>query len=83
MRRLVCNGCGLAEDLDNPTGTIHLVRLEDLSSPYAELDTPGKGVARDRTVEEDLCKSCRDKLRREFFGVADGELLDMPLMKGA
>ena len=77
MRRLVCNGCGLAEDLDNPTGAIHMVQLKDLAETYNLDSRP------DSTVEEDLCKSCRDKLRREFFGVADAELLDMPLMKGA
>lgn len=83
MRRLVCNGCGLAENLDEPSGTIHRVQLKDLASTYAELDKPGPGVRPDSTVEEDLCKACRDKLRREFFGIADAELLDMPLMKGA
>ena len=77
MRRLVCNGCGLAEDLDNPTGAIHAVQLKDLAETYNLDSRP------DSTVEEDLCKSCRDKMRREFFGVADAELLDMPLMKGA
>lgn len=80
MRRLVCNGCGLAEDLDEPTGTIHRVQLIDLeNTTYSENESSRP----DRPVEEDLCKSCRDKVRREFFGVADGELLDMPLMRGA
>ena len=80
MRRLVCNGCGLAEDLDNPTGTIHRVQFLDLTPRPEGLGAPSQA---DSPVEEDLCLSCRDKVRRDFFGVADGELLDMPLMKGA
>lgn len=83
MRRLVCNGCGLAEDLDNPSGTIHPVQLIDKASPYAELENPGKGVAPDKIAEEDLCAACRAKLRRDYFGEVEAELLDMPLMKGA
>lgn len=77
MRRLMCAGCGLAEDLDNPTGMIHTMQFVDMSPVYS---TQG-GV--DQTVQEDLCKRCRDKLRRDFFGVEDGRLLEMPLMKGA
>jgi hypothetical protein len=77
VKRLVCNGCGLGEDLNNPTGIIHTVQLVELTPTYATSGGP------DKTVEEDLCKSCRDKLRRDFFGVIDAELLEMPLMKGA
>lgn len=81
MRRLVCNGCGLAEDLNNPSGTIHPVKLVDMAPTYAGLDIDGAGP--DKPVEEDLCESCRKKLRRDYFGEVEAELLDMPLMKGA
>lgn len=81
MRRLVCNGCGLAEDLDNPSGTIHPVQLVDLAPTYAGLDQPG--ASPDRPIEEDLCAKCRKKLRMDYFGDNDPELLEMPLMKGA
>jgi hypothetical protein len=81
MRRLVCNGCGLAEDLNNPSGTIHPVKLVDMAPTYAGLDINGAGP--DKPVEEDLCESCRKKLRRDYFGEVEAELLDMPLMKGA
>jgi hypothetical protein len=79
MKRLICVGCGVGEDLDNPAGDIHAVQLIDLSGTY---DTPS---GPDKTVQEDLCGSCRNKLRREFFGVVEAELLEMPLMavKGA
>jgi hypothetical protein len=77
MRRLVCTGCGLAEDLDNPTGDIHRVQFLDLAPRYSETGPP------DRPVEEDLCSKCRKKVRQEFFGESDIELMDMPLMKGA
>lgn len=81
MRRLVCNGCGLAEDLDNPSGTIHPVQLVDKAPTYAGLEQPG--ASPDQTVEEDLCESCRKKLRRDYFGEVEAELLDMPLMQAA
>lgn len=77
MKRLVCVGCGFAEDLNNPSGNIHTMQLVDLSPMY---NTPG---GPDKVIEEDLCKACREKVRRDFFGVSDIELLDMPLMKGA
>ena len=75
MKRLVCIGCGAGEDLNNPTGDIHTVQLIDLTPNYTTPAGP------DKSVEEDLCCSCRDKLRREFFGVVDAELLEMPMMK--
>jgi hypothetical protein len=76
MKKIVCVGCGLSEDLENPSGSIHPVQLVDLSPIYDTQEGP------DKTVEEDLCKRCRGRLRRDFFGEADAELLDMPLMKG-
>jgi hypothetical protein len=75
MKRLICIACGAGEDLNDPTGDIHPVQLVDLTPTY----TPPSGP--DKAVEEDLCKSCRDKLRREFFGVVDAELLEMPMMQ--
>jgi len=75
MKRLICIACGVGEDLNNPAGDIHPVQLIDLTPTYSGQNGP------DPTVEEDLCGSCRDKLRREFFGVVDGELLDMPMMQ--
>ena len=75
MKRLICAGCGLGENLDDPTGTIHAMQLVDVTPLY----TTPTGV--DKTVEEDLCERCRDKLRREFFGIMDAELLEMPFMK--
>lgn len=75
MRRLICAGCGIGEDLNDPSGIIHTMQLVDLSPTYS---TPG-GV--DKPVQEDLCPRCRDKIRREFFGVQDAELLEMPLMR--
>lgn len=75
MKRLVCIGCGLAEDLNNPTGDIHTVQLVDLTPMWETPSTP------DKAVEEDLCGACRKKLRHQFFGEGDGELLEMPLMK--
>lgn len=76
MKRLICNGCGVGEDLNNPTGNIHTVQLVDASGTYTVPGGP------DSTVEEDLCGACRKKLRFEFFGVVDEELMEMPLMKG-
>lgn len=78
MRRLVCIGCGLAEDLENPTGDIHTVQLVDLAPTYDSVSGPP-----DRTVQEDLCGGCRKKLRSNFFGEVEAELLDMPMMRGA
>ena len=75
MKRLICAGCGLGEDLNDPTGAIHTMQFVDTMDRYSTKD----GI--DKTVEEDLCKRCRDKLRREFFGVEDAKLLEMPLMK--
>jgi len=75
MKRLICAGCGLGEDLNDPTGTIHAMQFVDTAPPYS---TPG---GPDKTVEEDLCARCRDKVRREFFGIQDAQLLEMPLMK--
>lgn len=75
MKRLLCAGCGMGEDLNDQTGTIHTIQLVDKTPPYSEL-----GDA-DRTVEEDLCIRCRDKIRREFFGIEDAKLLEMPLMR--
>lgn len=75
MKRLICAGCGLGEDLNDPTGNIHTMKFVDATAPFTTPD----GV--DKTVEEDLCTRCRDKVRREFFGVQDAKLLEMPLMK--
>lgn len=75
MKRLICAGCGMGEDLNDPTGTIHTMQFVDLSPTYSTPNGP------DKTVEEDLCNRCRDKVRREFFGIADATLLEMPLMK--
>lgn len=77
MRRLVCNGCGLAEDLDNPSGDIHPIQIVDKAQTYNIESRP------DKPIEEDLCSRCRKKLRSEYFGENDPELLEMPLMKGA
>lgn len=76
MKKLVCMGCGAAEDLTNPTGAIHTMQLIDLTPPFQEPIGP------DSVVEEDLCARCRERMRRDFFGVEDGKLLEMPLMKG-
>lgn len=76
MKRLVCRGCGLAEDLNNPSGNIHPVQLVDVAPIY---DTPGTGP--DQVVEEDLCSDCRKAVRRQFFGIEEAELLEMPLMR--
>jgi len=76
MKKIVCVGCGLSEDLENPSGTIHRVQLVDLAPLWKTPDGP------DETVEEDLCLKCRGRLRRDFFGEEDAELLEMPLMKG-
>jgi hypothetical protein len=75
MKRLICAGCGLGENLNDPTGTIHTMQFVDAMPPYSTPD----GL--DKTVEEDLCNRCRDKVRREFFGIEDAKLLEMPLMK--
>jgi hypothetical protein len=77
MKRLICVSCGAGEDLNDPTGNIHTMQLVDMTPTYAF--APAKGP--DKAVEEDLCGSCRDKLRREFFGVVDAELMEMPLMQ--
>lgn len=76
MKRLICAGCGYSEDLDEPTGEIRTMQVSDLSDRYG---VPG-GL--EKTVTEDLCKKCRDRLRRDFFGILDGELMGMPLMPG-
>lgn len=76
MKKIVCAGCNLTEDLDNPTGAIHRIQMIDLAPRYDTEKAPP-----DKDVEEDLCESCRKKIRREFFGEAEAELLDMPLMK--
>jgi hypothetical protein len=75
MRRLICAGCGMGEDLNDPTGAIHTMQFVDMTPPFT---TPDGG---DKTVEEDLCRRCRDKIRRDFFGIEDTKLLEMPLMK--
>lgn len=77
MKQLVCVGCGVREDLNAPSGDIHPVQLVDLSPLY---DTP---EGPDKPIEEDLCAKCRARLRRDFFGETDAELLEMPLMRGA
>lgn len=80
MRKLVCNGCGLTEDLAESSGDIHRVKLIDLAdTTYAE----NPASRPDKPIEEDLCGSCRKKVRSEFFGENEVELLDMPLMRGA
>ena len=78
MRRLVCSGCGLTENLDQPTGAIHPVQLVDLAETTYDLERDSP----DKTVQEDLCKACRARIRREFFGIIEAELLEMPLMRG-
>ena len=75
MRRLVCVGCGASEDLNNPTGDIRTVQFSDLTPLYTETGQPEKAVT------EDLCASCRARVRRDFFGEVDETLLEMPLMK--
>ena len=75
MRRLVCAGCGVGEDLDNPKGLIHPMQFVDTSSTF---EMPGGS---DKTASEDLFIDCRNKIRREFFGIPDGELKEMPMMK--
>jgi hypothetical protein len=77
MRRLVCMGCGVGEDLNDPTGDIHTVQFIDLTSPYEDTGGP------DRPIQEDLCTKCRNLIRRNFFGESEAELLDMPMMKSA
>jgi hypothetical protein len=74
MKRLICVGCGVGEDLDNPTGDIHTIQVTDSTSPYCETGGP------DTPIQEDLCSRCRTRLRQEFFGESEAELLDMPLM---
>ena len=74
MKRLICIGCGVGEDLENPAGDIRRVQLMDVTDKWSL-------QGREEPVEEDLCGSCRGKLRREYFGVSDAELLEMPLMK--
>jgi hypothetical protein len=75
MKRLICAGCGLGENLNDPTGTIHTMQFVDKTPQFSEMGQP------DKTVEEDLCTRCRDKIRREFFGIEDAKLLEMPFMK--
>lgn len=77
MRRLVCIGCGVGENLDDPSGDIRTMQLSDLTPLYSDLGQPEK------PIEEDLCANCRTKLRQQFFGESEAELLDMPLMKTA
>lgn len=74
MKKLVCVGCGATEDLNEPTGNIHTVKFIDLHPQYDSNGGP------DKPIEEDLCKRCRNRVRREFLGEADDTLLDMPLM---
>ena len=76
MRQLICVGCGKKEDLSNPTGDIHTMQLVDLEPLYETPEGP------DKPITEDLCSRCRARMRRDFFGEAEGELLEMPLMKG-
>lgn len=75
MKRLICVGCGVGEDLDDPTGDIHPMQLVDLKPMYSETGPP------EPPVEEDLCGKCRTRLRAEFFGMADPDMLEMPLMR--
>lgn len=77
MRKLVCAGCGFTEDLNNQTGAIHTMQLIDLSPLYDTLTRP------DAPIEEDLCGKCRDRIRFDFFGIHEPELLGLPFMKGA
>jgi hypothetical protein len=80
MRRIVCIGCGFAEDMNNPTGNIHRMKLVDLTPRPEAMGAESKA---DLPIEEDLCQTCRKKLRSEFFGESDAGLMDMPLMRGA
>lgn len=77
MKRLICVGCGAGEDLEAPTGDIRTMKLIDLTPPYSDTGPP------ETPIEEDLCYNCRTKLRRDFFGEVQEELLDMPMMKSA
>ena len=77
MRRLICVGCGKGEDLETPTGDIRTMQLVDLTPLYSNTGPP------DKPIEEDLCGECITKLRREFFGEPNDELLNMPLMRTA
>lgn len=75
MKRLICAGCGMGENLDEPTGTIRSMQLVDATPLYSTSGGP------EETVSEDLCNRCRDKIRRDFFGIEDAKLLEMPLMR--
>lgn len=77
MKRLLCVGCGKGEDLDAPTGDIRTMQLVDLTPLYSATGPPQP------PIEEDLCDECITKLRRNFFGEPNDELLNMPLMKSA
>jgi hypothetical protein len=75
MKRLICIGCGVGEDLEYASGDIRTVQLVDLTPTYCETGPPEK------PIQEDLCGSCRSKLRTAFFGESEPELLNMPLMQ--
>lgn len=78
MKRVICGGCGVGEDLNDPSGNIHTIQLVDTFPVY-----DSTGSRPDDVIEEDLCKACRKRIRQEFFGEVDGELLEMPLMRNA
>lgn len=75
MKRLICVGCGVGEDLDDPTGDIHPMQLVDLKPMYSETGPP------DPPVQEDLCGKCRIDVKVKFFGHPEPDILNMPLMK--
>jgi hypothetical protein len=78
MKRIVCGGCGISEDLNDPAGHIHTVQLVDTTPVW-----DSSGSRPDEVAEEDLCRDCRIRIRQEFFGIIEAELLNMPLMRGA
>jgi hypothetical protein len=78
MKRVICSGCGIGEDLNDLTGNIHTVQLIDTTPVW-----DSSGSRPDEVVEEDLCGDCRRRIRQEFFGIMEAELLNMPLMRGA
>lgn len=75
MRRLICAGCGAGENLDDPTGNIRTMQFVDTTETWSEVGPPEKPVS------EDLCLTCREKIRQEFFNVLGDDPLEIPLMR--
>lgn len=75
MRRLICAGCGAGENLNDPTGDIRTVQIVDLTPQFSEGGRP------EAPVSEDLCTSCRVKVKQDFFNVQNEDPMEIPLMR--